>query len=206
MKGETKALIGLPIDSRLRREKLTDKIVDVLYLYVNRAMKQDCPTVGKLDVLEKHYRKCSSKCVLVCMSINRQDILFDNLYNLLSCDKLFEGYFFESLEEHVLANQLNKIPPAIIRSFIDYYQNNPALHSNLEKCLLHFDVSKIDLHNIMQLCRKYALWDAFIYLHNKAFGDYVTPLEELIKMMSPIQFLTLEKAKSFLKSVLKERY
>jgi hypothetical protein len=105
-KGETKALIGLPIDSRLRKEKIVDKIIDILYLYINRAMKQDCPQDGKLELLANHYRKCSQNCVEVCITINRQDLLFDNLYNLLSIDQLFEGYFFESLENYILDNKL----------------------------------------------------------------------------------------------------
>lgn len=156
------------------------------------------------------------------MSIGRHDILFDTIYSLLSCDKLFEGYFFESLEEHILSGSsgsgLNRnrssatastlahhIPPVILRAFIDYYAAQPALHASLEKCLLHFDVSKIDLHSVMQMCRRHALWDAFIYLHNTAFKDYLTPFEELVKMMSPVEFLTLETAKHFLKSLDKER-
>ena len=222
--GETKALVGLPLDSVQRKEKISDKLIDVLYLYVNRAMKQDCPTSGKLDVLEKHYRKCSIKCVKICMAISRQDILFDNLYNLLSCDKLFEGYFLECLEEYVLRTNINvqkpggpggalstkqlDMPPLIIKNFIDYYAikstetpSNTYL-ARLEKCVLHFDIAKIDLHNVIQMCRKYKLIDAFIYLFNKAFNDYITPLEELIMMMKkPHYFLTYDTAKLYLKEL-----
>lgn len=199
-KGEAKALIGLPMDSQMRKEKIIEKIVDILYLYVNRALKQDSPANGKLEILEKHYRKSSSKCVKVCMTINRQDILFDNLYGLLSCDRLFEGYFFESLEEHILDNKLKQIPPGLIKSFIDYYLQNESLHSNLEKCLFYFDISNIDLHNVMQMCKKYFLLDAYIVLYNKALDDYITPFEEILLMMQPLKFLNYDLAKESLKS------
>jgi hypothetical protein len=197
-KGETKALIGLPMDSNLRKEKIVDKIIDILYLYINRAMKQDCPTDGKLDILADHYRKCSSKCVYVCITIKRQELLFDNLYNLLNIDRLFEGYFFESLEDYILDNKLDSIPPSIIKSFIDYYSSNLNMLDRLEKCLLHFDIANLDLHNVIQLCRKYSLLDAYIHLFNKAFNDYVTPLEEMITMMQPHLFLIYDIAKEHL--------
>lgn len=197
-KGETKALIGLPIDSGLRKEKIIDKIVEILYLYINRAMKQDCPVNGKLELLEKHFKYCSSKCVNVCMAINRQDFLFDNLYNLLSYDRLFEGFFFESLEEHILENKLKQMPPTIIKNFIDYYSANINLQPKLEKCLLHFEISNIDLHNVIQMCRSYYLLDAYIHFFNKAFKDYITPLEEIIIMMQPHLFLVYETAKAHL--------
>lgn len=169
-------------------------------------MKQDCPSVGKLELLEKHYRKCSSKCVQVCIRIDKQDILFNNLYSLICCDKLFEGFFFESLEDQILANRLFEIPSEIISRFIEYYsQGQPLLLPNLEKCLLHFDVSKVDLNQVIQLCKKYALWDAYISFYNRAFQDYITPFEEILKMLSPVDFLTLETAKNFLKCAEKEQ-
>ena len=167
-------------------------------MYINRAMKQDCPDNGKLELLEKHFKQCSSKCVKVCIIIERQDFLFENIYNLLSYDTLFEGFFFESLEEHILNNKLKQMPPTLIQRFIDYYISNPLLHANLEKCLLMFDVSKIDLHNVIQMTRANFLWDAYIHFFNKAFNDYVTPLEEIILIMRPHLFLIHETAKSHL--------
>lgn len=119
-------------------------------------MKQDCPTLGKLDILEKHYRRCSSKCVQVCVIIDRQDILFNNLFSLITCDKFFEGFFFESLEDYILSNKLNNIPTDIIRRFIEYYiKGKSSLLTSLEKCLLHFDVTKVDLHSVIQVRNRY---------------------------------------------------
>ena len=61
-----------------------------------------------------------------------------------------------------------------------------------------FDVAKIDLHNVIQMTRSNHLWDAYIHFYNKAFGDYVTPLEEIILMMRPHLFLIHETAKAHL--------
>lgn len=191
----------MPIDSRLRKQKIIDKLVDLLNEYIDRAMKQDCPTNGKLDVLERHYKKVSQKCVNACILINRQDILFDSLYSLLSQDSLFEGFFFESLQEYLLNDRLKDIPPQTVKSFIDYYANNPDLHADLEKCLLHFDIACLDLHSVMQICQRYGLLDGFIYLNNKAFNDFITPLNELIKMMNPLMLLHYDTARHYLKEI-----
>ncbi len=166
-KGETKALIGLPVDTALRKAKIVDKIIEVLYLYVNRAMKQDCPSDGPLGKLVTHYKKCSQKFVNVCIEVDRQDVLFDSLYNLISCDKLFEGFFLESLEEHILSRRLQDIPPGILQSFIEHYAGKPDLQTNLERCILNFEVYNLDLHNLLQMCKRNRLFDAYIHLYNK---------------------------------------
>ena len=157
-------------------------------------MKQDCPQSGVLSVLEKHYKKCSTKFVHVCMSIGREDVLFDNIYNLISCDALFEGFFLECLEEHI-PKLGNSIPAAILKNFIDYYSKNTQLIPRLEKCILNFDIASLDLHNLISLCKQYRLLDAFIHLYNNALSDYQSPLEEIILMMEqPLLFLTYETA------------
>ena len=158
--GETKALIGLPIDSHSRKEKMVDKIIEVLYLYVNRAIstktKQpqypySCGSNSILDIADekRHYKKSSQKIVDICIEIGRQDILFNNLYSLICCDELFEGYFFESLEDHILKNNLNLIQPVILQNFIEYYAKNPQLNANLERCILTFEIENLDLHNLI---------------------------------------------------------
>lgn len=114
-RGETKALIGLPIEPQLRKEKIQDKIIDLLYLYAQRSIKQDCPSNGKLDALERHYKKCSCRFVHVCIAIERQDILFDQIYQLISCDFLFESFFLESLEEYILSGRLKWMPPIVLK-------------------------------------------------------------------------------------------
>ncbi|CAF0823316.1 unnamed protein product [Brachionus calyciflorus] len=194
-RGQTKALIGLPSDLTLRKEKICEKIIDILHLYVNRSIKQDSPKSGSVDLLEKHYFKTSQKLVSVCIQIERQDILFNNLYDLISCDAIFQGYFFESLEDPLLSNKLNDIPPGLIKKFIKYYKTNPELLGNLEKCLLHFNISNIDFHDVIHTCKKYSLIDAYINLFNKALGDYITPFEDVLKLMKPLRFLKSESNK-----------
>lgn len=187
-RGETKALIGLPSDTKSRKEKICEKIIDILQLYVNCAIKS-CPEHGSVQLLEKHFSKASRKLVSVCTQIERQDILFSNVYDLITCDSGFEAVFYESLEDELVSNHLADIPPLIVKKIIKHYKANPRLLPNLEKCLLHFNISNIDFHDVIQTCKKYSLTDAYIYLFNKALGDYITPFEDILKKMNPVQFL-----------------
>jgi hypothetical protein len=192
-RGETKALIGLPIEPKLRKEKIQDKIIDLLYLYAQRSMKQDCPLNGKLDALERHYKQCSNRFVHVCILIERQDILFDNIYSLISCDFLFESFFLESLEEYILNGKIMYIPPLVLKNFIDYYSKNEDLLQRLEKCIVHFNIECIDLHNLIQICKSNNLLDGFIYLYNKAFDDYLTPFDNILSIMEPVNVLVSDR-------------
>ncbi|RNA35004.1 vacuolar sorting-associated 8 -like protein, partial [Brachionus plicatilis] len=187
--GHTKALIGLPNDTKIRQEKICHKILDMLQLYVNWAIRS-CPTHGSLHLLEQHYAQASRKLFAVCTRIHRQDILFNNVYDLITCDSVFEGAFYESLEDALLSNQLGDIPPSIVKKIIKHYKNSDRLLANLEKCLLHFNIANIDFHDVIQTCKKYSLTDAYIYLFNKALGDYVTPFEDVLKQMNAAQFLS----------------
>ena len=127
-------------------------------------MVQDCHPA---DMLAAHYQKCSRKFVNVCIEVGRQDVLFDGLYSLISCDKLFEGFFLESLEEHILSGRLRQIPPGILKNFIEHFAADSSLQANLEKCILSFEIQNLDLDNLIRLCKKNRLLDAYIHLYNK---------------------------------------
>lgn len=191
---KTKALIGLPNDTKARKVKICEKILDILQLYVNCAIKT-CPNHGSFEILEKHYLKTSQKLISVCTQIERQDILFNNIYDLVTCDTVFEAVFYESLEDPLLSNKLAEIPPFIVKKIIKHYKNNPKLLPKLEKCLLHFNVSNIDFHDVIQICKKYFLTDAYIFLFNKALGDYLTPFEDVLKQMNPLKILNNDISK-----------
>jgi len=65
--------------------------------------------------------------------------------------------------------------------------------TRLEKCIVHFNIESIDLHNLIQICRSNHLIDGFIYLHNKAFQDYITPLDDVLVMIEPVSVLETNK-------------
>lgn len=53
----------------------------------------------------------------------------------------------------------------------------------LEACIVHLDIGSLDIHQVVQICWLHGLYDAIIYIHNKALNDYVTPIHELVPIL-----------------------
>lgn len=184
-----KGLIGLPIDVKQRKERIMDKLIDVLYLYINYTLK-NCNENDRLIAII--YKYLCSKCINLCISMNRDDLLFDSIYNVLITQQpSIEGYFYESLEKPIIDRRLKHIPASILKSFIEHYieQN---LYKNLEMCILSLNesITEIDLDQIIRICRKYKLYDAFIYIYNHILRDFETPFNELLELLDPVRYLT----------------
>jgi len=95
----------------------------------------------------------------------------------------------------ILQDRLTHIPASILKNFIEHFARNKSLMSNLERCLLKFEIESLDLHNLIQLTKRNRLLDAFIHLYNKALNDFVTPIEEILQMIhQPLMFLCHESA------------
>lgn len=57
------------------------------------------------------------------------------------------------------------------------------LFQALEACIIHLDIGSLDLHQVVQVCWAHGLYDAIIYVHNKALNDYITPVHELVPIL-----------------------
>ncbi|EDV27012.1 uncharacterized protein TRIADDRAFT_54511 [Trichoplax adhaerens] len=65
---------------------------------------------------------------------------------------------------------------------VEYYQNREML-DRVEQCILHLQVTSMDFHQIVNLCWTYGLYDAIIYVYAQGLKDYMTPVEELYKII-----------------------
>lgn len=63
-----------------------------------------------------------------------------------------------------------------------HYEKQGMLEA-LEACIVHLDVSSLDIDQVMRLCRTSGLYDAMIHILNRGLRDYVTPLEELMPIL-----------------------
>ncbi len=177
-----KALVGLPMDIRQRKLKISDKLIDLLYLYMNRHISS---SVANTDI-----GAYVSKCIGTCIEINRFDLLFGNVYELLCTCSIdtgqdIESHFYTQLVDPILNRKLAHvtIPPLIIKKFINFFilkpvadgaTNNDCL-GTLEKCILNFNVYDLDIDELMRLCKQYRLFDVLTFISNKALNDYRRP-------------------------------
>ncbi|XP_077997967.1 vacuolar protein sorting-associated protein 8 homolog isoform X1 [Glandiceps talaboti] len=180
--GRAKAVVGLIGGQYKRRKAVADKILDLLFTYVDLSLTQQCPERGTIEVLEHHFQEVVPLCVEYCLTLQKTDILFSTLYEKFSEDTIAKGVFLECLEPYILNDKLVSITPIVMKAFVEHYELKGMLQ-NVEACIVHMDVASLDIHQVVSLCWAHGLYDAILYIYNKGMSDYVTPLEELLTVL-----------------------
>jgi hypothetical protein len=85
-----------------------------------------------------------------------------------------------------LDNQIRYVPPRITQRLIALHEEDdrPDL---IERIIWHIDPSCLDLNQTIQLCQRYHLFDALIYINTRAMRDYVAPIVELLGLIRKVQ-------------------
>uniref|UniRef100_A0A3Q0RJ38 VPS8 subunit of CORVET complex n=1 Tax=Amphilophus citrinellus TaxID=61819 RepID=A0A3Q0RJ38_AMPCI len=173
--GTAKAVVGLYGDSLKRKAAVSDKMVEILFQFAEHALKK-CPEQGKIQVMEQHFQDVVPVLVDYCLLLQRADLLFTQLYSRLVENTVAKGVFLESLESYIVADRLGHLTPAIMRDLLDHYHGNGMMDS-LERCIVHLDVTSLDIQQVVRVCWENQLYDAMIYVFNSGMNDYVTPME-----------------------------
>ncbi|XP_052813444.1 vacuolar protein sorting-associated protein 8 homolog isoform X3 [Mya arenaria] len=179
---KAKAIVGLSGPSQKKKEIVADLMLDLLFEYVDLSMTQLCPDKGKIEELEEYYMNIVPVCVEYCLHLNKMDILFGRIYERFSMDMIAMGTFLECLEPYILDDRLRVMPPVVMKDFVTHYEARSMLES-VEACIVHMDVSSLDIHHVVHLCWSHGLYDAILYVYNKGMFDYTTPLEELLSTL-----------------------
>ncbi|XP_049808749.1 vacuolar protein sorting-associated protein 8 homolog [Schistocerca nitens] len=169
-----KAVIGLKGPKTKRKEIIWQKVLEILNIYIDETLIHG----GSTDT----YQESIPACVEYCVSLDVMDLLFGKLWDTCSNDEGMKAVYLESLEPWLLNDRLRHVPPIISQQFVSHYENLGNLQT-LEECLVHMDVASLDIHQVMGLCWSQGLYNAIIYIHNKALMDYVTPLQELMPIL-----------------------
>ncbi|XP_013387109.1 vacuolar protein sorting-associated protein 8 homolog isoform X2 [Lingula anatina] len=179
---KAKAVVGLLGGLQKRRQVVADKMMELLYKFVDKAVTTDCPESGKMEELEEYFQSVVPVCVDYCLLLGKTEVLFSAIYDQFSLDPTARGVFLECLEPYILSDQLTHITPVVMKAFIDHYQSRGMLQS-VEACIVHMDVGSLDIHQIVILCWKHGLYDAILYVYNHGMREFVTPLEELLRIL-----------------------
>ncbi|XP_041374342.1 vacuolar protein sorting-associated protein 8 homolog isoform X2 [Gigantopelta aegis] len=179
---KAKAVVGLTGSQRMRKEIVANLILDLLFDYVDLSMTKLCPEKGRIEELEEYYMEIVPVCVDYCLLLDRIDILFGRIYERFGDDVIAKGTFLECLEPYIISDKLISIPPSVMKDFVDHYETREML-DNVEACIVHLNITSLDINQVVHLCWNHALYDAIIYVYNKGLHDYTTPLEELLLLL-----------------------
>lgn len=181
--GTAKAVVGLFGDPAKRKGVVGDKMVEIIFQFAEHALKR-CPEQGKIQVMEQHFHDVVPVLVDYCLLLQRPDLLFNQLYARLSENMVAKGIFLESLESYIVADRLGHLTTPIMRDLLAHYHGNGMMDS-LERCIVHLDVTSLDIQQVVQVCWENQLYDAMIYVFNSGMNDYITPMEKLFAVIGP---------------------
>uniref|UniRef100_A0A672S041 Vacuolar protein sorting-associated protein 8 homolog n=1 Tax=Sinocyclocheilus grahami TaxID=75366 RepID=A0A672S041_SINGR len=174
--GTGKAVLGLFADPAKRKGVVADKMVEILLQYVDRSLKK-CPEQGKIQVMEQHFQDMVPVTVDYCLLLQRTDLLFNQIYPRLVENSVARGVFLESLEPYILSERIGCLTAPVMRDLLSYFQENGMMDS-VEGCLVHMDITNLDIQQVVQMCWDNQLYDAMIYVFNSGMNDYISPMED----------------------------
>lgn len=175
-----KLTIGLPEDAGARHAMVENKLVEIM----QASLKFTFGSGNSASTRQENIRDLAEACFSACLAIDQVDFLFDEAYEWYE-DMDVEGVFLEILEPFILDKTITSIPPTLVKSIISHYVTQGS-ESQLEDMICHMDTSTFDIDQITTLCKQHNLYDALIYVWNRAIGDYITPLIELLKLLLPV--------------------
>ena len=123
-------------------------------------------------------------CVELCIHLDStgSSQSLEHLYSTIQSSQSALATFFQFLEPHLINGHMPCMPPLIMQQFVSYYEDCGRLEL-LEMCICSVDVACLDLHQILTLSQRHGLHRAYIYVHTRALGDYVNPLDDLMKQL-----------------------
>ncbi|XP_059586732.1 vacuolar protein sorting-associated protein 8 homolog isoform X3 [Alligator mississippiensis] len=181
--GKAKAVVGLSGDVGKRKAVIADRMVEILLHYTDRTLKK-CPDQGKIQVMEQHFQDMVPVIVEYCLLLQRTDLLFSQVYDKMSENSVAKGVFLECLEPYILSGKLIGMTAQVMKDLLLHFQDRNLLE-NMEACIVHMDITSLDIQQVVLLCWENHLYDAMIYVYNSGMNDFLSPMERLFKVIAP---------------------
>ncbi|KAG0635737.1 Golgi CORVET complex core vacuolar protein 8-domain-containing protein [Tuber brumale] len=178
-----KLTIGLPEDAELRHPIVRERLLEMMSASLRYAFGKNQKSTQK-EVLEREQlQDLAIACFSACLSMDTTDFLFGEAFEHFEQGSV-EGIFLETLEPHILEGRIRSVPPTVVKALITHYTSR-EFDSRLEEIICHMDTRTLDIDQVTTLCKQHNLYDAMIYVWNRALGDYITPMIDLLSLLIP---------------------
>ncbi|XP_066963121.1 vacuolar protein sorting-associated protein 8 homolog [Macrobrachium rosenbergii] len=174
---KAQAVVGLKQKKEKRQQLVQEKICELLNQYLDHGI-ENLPDRSNLVSITQYYSLMVPLCVKVAVGSNLTDMLFGRIWDTFSEDAISKGIFLEALEPYILSDQLADISPVISQCLLSHQETSGRLEA-AEACIVHLEVTSLDLHQALKLCWTHGLYDAIFYIYTRGIKDFITPLEEL---------------------------
>ena len=177
-----KAVINLAGNRRKRRKYIAEEIAEVLQAYIDISLTVNCPKTHNEALLAEYFSSLVPICVKYCVATNNLKLLFGEIYDRFSEEAVSKTVFLEGLEPYILDDKITMLTPVVMQDLVEHFETTMQL-KKLEACLVHLDVTAVNLHHMVKLCWTHALYDLAIYVYNKGMNDFISPLEEMLAIL-----------------------
>ena len=176
-----KLTVGLPEDDESRHKLVREKLLEMMSASLRYAFGKNVEAkTRRVDQIQ--LEELASACLDACISMVEFEFLFDDAYAWYQAGKA-GVIFLEALESHIIAGEVEIVPPSVIKDLIGHYMAK-GMEKRLEEMLCNLDSRTMDIDQITSLCKKNKLFDALFYVWNQALGDYTTILLDLLDSVS----------------------
>lgn len=172
--------VGLPKDEATRRSVVQGKLLDILSSSLRNAFPENSDDGRKrLDLLV--VKDLCGACFDACTTMADFDFLFDEVYEYYEQNSRAD-IFLDNLGAYITQGRITSVPPLVVKGLVEYFLAKGA-GDQLEEIICLMDTATMDIDQMTTLCKQHRLYDALLYIWNQAFGDYITPLVDLMSFL-----------------------
>ena len=172
-----KATIGLPEEDTVRAGLVKEKLVEMMNASLKYAFGKN-QQAGNDQIEKPQLVELADACIKACLVMDDQDFLFEEVFTWYE-ENEHGSLFVDVLEPYVLDQRITSVPPPTLKTLINHFAQTHA-PSVLEEIICMLDTPTMDIDQVTTLCKRYGLYDAYIYVWTMALRDFTTPLSMLL--------------------------
>ncbi|EAW08209.1 CORVET complex membrane-binding subunit VPS8 [Aspergillus clavatus NRRL 1] len=175
-----KLTVGLPEEDALRQPIVREKLLEMVTASLKYAFGRNAEANNE-RLESRQLEELAEVAISACVSMAEEEFLWDEVFNWYE-ENDSQGVFLDALESYIVDGTVRSLPPTAVKALINHFATSHSA-SRLEEIICLLDTTTMDIDQVTTLCKHYNLYDAFIYVWNRCLGDYVGPLEELLKLV-----------------------
>ncbi|KAF1959406.1 hypothetical protein CC80DRAFT_467959 [Byssothecium circinans] len=191
-----KLTVGLPDDDKARHALVQEKLLEMIAASLKYTFARES---GEDD--QQQIKDLADVCFTGLLSMKELDFLFEDVYDAFE-EASVENIFFETLEPYILEEEISAVPPNVLKELITFYASSDRA-AQLEEMICRLSTDTIDINQVTTLCQQYNLYDALIYVWTRAIGDFITPLVNILSLISIVDFDADETENVYMASAMK---
>ena len=180
-RGDTEKLtVGLPEEDALRHPIVRDRLVEMISASLKYAFGRNAEANNE-RLNARQVEELAETAISACVCLEDEEFLWDEVFGWYD-DHGAQGVFVDALELYIVDGTLRSLPPTAVKALINRFASTHSA-SRLEEIICLLDTTNMDIDQVTTLCKHYNLYEAYIYVWNRCLGDYVGPLQELLKLI-----------------------